>query len=208
MDLDGFKRGVPRVPENVNDYADAWVRKLLADRIADELQQTSNPSKRRSSFAAVICDGRRSAQGNVGDLIFVIRCSTMQMPTTLEYASRRRLNLLGGWFAHRAEVGSIFSNEFSQIVIEFDRDALSYDEVVDKLEEVGDGGGRVQEDQAHRVITYVSPDGAEFVFDMNAGRLEMSFGVRDCMKIVEAAGKYKLALAGGPSALLAAPTHD
>jgi hypothetical protein len=136
-DLDGFKRG-NRVPDSVNDHADAWVCRLLADQIADELQRIYNRAKealelRRRDMGIEA----ENAQGNVDTPYFRYAVDTMQNPdAAAEYAIVRRLNLLTGWLAHRTAIASIFSNEFSQVVIEFDRSGFSYDDIVDKLEEV------------------------------------------------------------------------
>ncbi len=207
-DLSGFKRGVHRVPQSLNDRADTWVRRLLADQVADDLQGVYNTSKKalqlRGRDMRIVAE---DAQGNVDTPFFRYSVEAMQNPEdAAEYAVVRHLNLLRGWLERRTEIGSIFSNEFGQIVIEFEGKALTYEDVVDKLEEVSAGaGGDVEEDRRRQRITYASPDGAKFVLDLNVGRLEMSFGVRDCMKIIDAARDYKLVLAGEPSPMLALP---
>ena len=92
------------------------------------------------------------------------------------------------------------------MVIEVDSRALVYADVVDRLEDIqAANGGSLQEDIGAKRVAYSAPDGAEFVIDLGRGRLEMSFGGRSGLEIIDAARSYKLQLTGPHSAMLMAP---
>ena len=95
------------------------------------------------------------------------------------------------------------------MVVEFETSVLDYDEFVDKLENVKlAAGGSLEEDVNAKRVTYTAPDGAQFAVDLREGRLEMSFGRRRCLEIIEiidAARDYQLDLTGRSSVMLTSP---
>ncbi len=209
--LDGFSKRVHDVPDRLADSANRWIHRLLQDRVTRELQSIYNKSK--EALALKRRDMRLEAEDGQGDLhtpIFRYSIETKQNPEDCtEYAIVRRLALRSGWNDHRAAISSIFSKEFECVVVEFETSVLDYDEFVDKLENVKlAAGGSLEEDINAKRVTYTAPDGAQFAVDLGEGRLEMSFGRRRCLEIIEiidAARDYQLDLTGRSSVMLTSP---
>jgi hypothetical protein len=146
-------------------------------------------------------------QGELDAPMFRYSVASSQNPANCkEYAIQRRLVLRSGWTDNRSAIESIFGSQFQRMVIEIDFRALAYADIVDRLEDVqAANGGSLQEDIGAKRVSYSAPDGAEFVIDLGRGRLEMSFGGRSGLEIIDAARNYKLQLTGPHSAMLAAP---
>ncbi|MBH5371075.1 hypothetical protein [Bradyrhizobium glycinis] len=61
-----------------------------------------------------------------------------------------RLELRQGWAAHREALDELFSDEFQQLVVEFDSMDDSFDSLVNRLEDIADAlGGEVDDDDRH-----------------------------------------------------------
>ena len=80
--MKGFdkKRG-HTVPSGISEAADRWVSKLLADEVADELQELQNRAKkelgiRLQDMRLAVADG----QGSLDSKIFRYSIDTMQNP--------------------------------------------------------------------------------------------------------------------------------
>ena len=85
----------------------------------------------------------------------------------------------------------LFSDEFHQLVVEFDSMDDSFDALVDRLEEIADAsGGDVDEDDRHQRITY-SREGARFTFDLEKRRSEIAFGRKSALEL-DAAQQFQL----------------
>jgi hypothetical protein len=109
-----------------------------------------------------------------------------------EYYITRRLELRQGWPAHREALEQLFNDEFQQLVVEFESMDDSFDELVDRLEEIRDeGGGEVDDDDRHQRVSY-SRDGATFTFDLARRRLEIRFGRVSALQLVDAAQRFQL----------------
>ena len=205
--IEGFNKR-NKLPNRLADSADRWVRRLLSERITREMQELYSISKEILSLKSR--DMRMESGDGQGELdapMFRYSVASGQNPANCkEYAIQRRLVLRSGWTNNRTEIESIFGSQFQRMVIEIDSRALAYADIVDRLEDVqAANGGSLQEDIGAKRVAYSAPDGAEFVIDLGRGRLEMSFGGRSGLEIIDAARNYKLQLTGPHSAMLAAP---
>lgn len=155
--LDGFDRRIHKVPSRVAEAAERWVRRLLEDRVTQELQRLYNTSK--EALALKARDMRLESDDGQGDLdtaVFRYSIETGQNPEDCtEYMILRRLALRSGWTDHRSAISSIFSKQFRLMVIGFETGVLDYADVVDKLENMrAANGGSVEENiRAERVPT-------------------------------------------------------
>ena len=205
--IEGFNKR-NKLPNRLADSADRWVRRLLSERIAREMQELYSISKEAMSLKSR--DMRMESGDGQGELdapMFRYSLESGQNPANCkEYAIQRRLVLRSGWTDKRSAIESIFASQFQRMVIEIDFRALDYADVVDRLEDMQAAkGGSLQEDIGAKRVAYSASDGAEFVIDLGRGRLEMSFGGRSGLEIIDAARNYKLQLTGPPSAMLALP---
>ncbi len=205
--IEGFNKR-NKLPTRLADSADRWVRRLLSDRITREMQDLYSISKEALSLKSR--DMRIESGDGQGELdapMFRYSVASSQNPANCkEYSIQRRLVLRAGWTDNRSAIESIFESQFQRMVIEIDSRALAYADIVDRLEDVqAANGGSLREDIGAKRVAYSAPDGAEFVIDLGQGRLEMSFGGRSGLEIIDAARNYKLQLTGPPSAMLAPP---
>jgi len=205
--IEGFNKR-NKLPNRLADSADRWVRRLLSERITREMQQLYSISKEALSLKSR--DMRMESADGQGELdapMFRYSVASSQNPANCkEYAIQRRLILRSGWTDNRRAIESIFASQFQRMVIEIDFRALAYADIVDRLEDVqAANGGSLQEDIGAKRVAYSAPDGAEFVIDLGRGRLEMSFGGRSGLEIIDAARNYKLQLTGPHSPMLAPP---
>jgi hypothetical protein len=208
--IEGFNKR-NKLPNRLADSADRWVRRLLSERIAREMQELYSISKEALSLKSR--DMRMESGDGQGELdapMFRYSVASNQNPANCkEYAIQRRLVLRSGWTDNRSAIESIFGSQFQRMVIEIDCRALAYADIVDRLGDVqAANGGSLQEDIGAKRVAYSAPDGAEFVIDLGRGRLEMSFGGRSGLEIIDAARNCKLQLTGPHSAMLAAPRVD
>jgi hypothetical protein len=205
--IEGFNKR-NKLPNRLADSADRWVRRLLNDRITREMQELYSIAKETLSLKSR--DMRMESGDGQGELdapMFRYSVASSQNPANCkEYAIQRRLVLRAGWTDNRSAIESIFASQFQRMVIEIDFRALAYADIVDRLEDVqAANGGSLQEDIGAKRVAYSAPDGAEFVIDLGRGRLEMSFGGRSGLEIIDAARNYKLQLTGPHSPMLAPP---
>jgi Caspase domain len=205
--IEGFNKR-NKLPNRLADSADRWVRRLLSERIAREMQELYSIAKEILSLKSR--DMRMESGDGQGELdapMFRYSVASGQNPANCkEYAIQRRLVLRSGWTDKRSAIESIFGSKFQRMVIEIDFRALAYADIVDRFEDVqAANGGSLQEDIGAKRVAYSAPDGAEFVIDLGRGRLEMSFGGRSGLEIIDAARNYKLQLTGPHSPMVAPP---
>lgn len=202
--LDGFSRGYHKVPDRLSDSADGWCNRLLADTVAEDLQTLYQNA--REVLHLKRKDLRKEAD-TLDAPAFRYIVETGQNPEDpSEYYITRRLELRQGWAAHREALDELFSDEFQQLVVEFDSMDDSFDALVDRLEEIADAsGGDVDDDDRHQRVTY-SREGARFTFDLEKRRLEIAFGRKSALELVDAAQQFQLGV-GRSSPMLAAPSR-
>ncbi|MER9185929.1 caspase family protein [Mesorhizobium australicum] len=192
--LAGFTRGYHTVPSQPTDSAEAWCQRLLAERVAEELQELYEAA--RKALNARRKDVQKADDAGGGDLdtaAFRYSIETGQNPEDpAEYIIRRRLELRDGWDAHRAAIDEIFGDEFDRLVVEFERMDDTFDALVEKLEDIQESqGGDVHDDDRTKRATY-ERDGVTFTFDLTKRRLEISFGRSGTLELVDAAQKFQL----------------
>ena len=144
--------------------------------MAEELQDLYE--RAREALNARRKDVQKVEHAGAGDLdtaAFRYSVETGQNPEDpAEYVIRRRLELRQGWAEHRAAIDEIFGNEFDRLVIEFESMDDTFDDLVDKLEDIQDSqGGKVDDDDRTKRATYTR-DGVTFTFDLKQRRLEIS----------------------------------
>jgi hypothetical protein len=201
--LNGFSRGYHKVPDRLSDSADSWCNRLLADAVEDELQELYQNV--RDVLHLKRKDLRKEAD-TLDAPAFRYIVETGQNPEDpSEYYITRRLELRQGWAAHREALDELFSDEFQQLVVEFDSMDDSFDALVDRLEDIADAsGGEVDDDDRHQRVTY-SREAARFTFDLEKRRLEIAFGRKGALELVDAAQQFQLGV-GSSSPMLAAPS--
>ncbi|MGR9281434.1 caspase family protein [Rhizobium johnstonii] len=204
--LDGFQRGFHTVPTQLSDSADNWCHRMLTARIAEELQELYQNA--RAALGVRRRDLRKEEEEGAGDLdtpAFRYIIESGQNPEDpAEYYIRRRLELRQGWASHRDAIDELFRNEFQLLVVEFESMDDTFDDLVDRLEDICDEqGGGVEDDDRHKRVSY-RRDGVTFTFDLRKKRLEISFGQSGALQLVDAAQKFQLGI-GRSSPMLAAP---
>lgn len=201
--LDGFSRGYHKVPDRLSESADGWCNRLLTEAVAEELQTLYQNA--RDVLGLKRKDLRKEAD-TLDAPAFRYIVETGQNPDDpSEYYITRRLELRQGWPAHREALDELFSDEFQRLVVEFDSMEESFDARVDRLEDIGEAsGGDVDDDDRDQRVTY-SRDGASFTFDLKKRRLEIAFGRKSALDLVDAAQRFQLGV-GRSSPMLAGPT--
>jgi Caspase domain len=202
--LAGFSRAIHKVPDRLSDAAESWCNRLLADTVAEELQTLYQNT-------LDVLDLKRKDLRKGGDTVdaqaFRYIVETGQNPEDpSEYYITRRLELRQGWTAHREALDELFSDEFQQLVVEFDSMDDSFDALVDRLEDIADAsGGEVYDDDRHQRVTY-SHEGASFTFDLKKSRLEIALGRMSALELVDATLQFQLGV-GRSSPMLATPSR-
>ena len=203
--LDGFSRGYHKVPDRLSESADGWCNRLLADTVAEELQTLYQNA--RDVLGLKRKDLRKEAD-TLDAPAFRYIVETGQNPEDpSEYYITRRLELRQGWAAHREALDELFTDEFQRLVVEFDSMEDSFDALVDRLEDIGEAsGGDVEDDDRDQRVTY-SRDGASFTFDLKKRRLEIAFGRKSALDLVDAAQRFQLGVGRSSPMLAAAATR-
>ncbi len=207
--LPGFRRGTHHVPTNLNAAADGWCRQLLSERIAEELQGLY--ASARTELGVRRRDLRKEEEDGAGDLdtpAFRFNIETGQNPDDhTEYYIKRRLELRQGWQAHREAIEALFGDDFEHVVVEFESIDDTFDDLVDRLEDIAEAqGGNIDDDDRSQRISYYR-GGMTFTFDLAKQRLEIAFGRSGTLSLVDAAQQFQLGL-GRASPMLPAPSPD
>jgi uncharacterized caspase-like protein len=206
--LPGFRKSWGHFePASVNDRATGFVRDLLARRIDKEIQELYEAVKdnfglRRREIVRKSGDG----QGNLDTDYFRFSIDTRQSRSDpASYVIVRRLVLRGEPGERQDEIDETFGAMFERIVVKVMPDALSYDDLVDLLEDVEEAiGGELSDEEHLERLTYAAPDGTRIRFDVESGQVSLSGGGRQSASMLLArAHQYRFGLAG-PSQLLLA----
>jgi Caspase domain len=209
--LDGFKRGFHTVPDSLSVSASSWVSRLLAAKVGEELQQLYSQAKEILGLRRKdVRQGNDIGSGDLDTPVFRYSIETEQNPSDpSEYVIYRRLSLREGWADNREAIGRIFGDEFNQLVVEFETISVTFDELVEKLEDIQEQhGGKVEEDERIERAIYTTSDGSAFSFDLAKRRLEVSFGRSGCLDLVDAARDFQLGLTGRNSPMLLSSTQQ
>jgi hypothetical protein len=206
--LPGFSRSRGHFePDSVNARATDFVRTLLAERVDEEIQELYEAAKdnfglRRREI------GRESSggQGNLDTEFFRFSLDTRQSRSDpASYVIVRRLVLRGEPSEREEEIDQTFGSLFDRVVVEVSSNDLSYDDLVDLLEEIESGvGGKLREEEHLERITYTAPDGTRIRFDVGSGRISLCGGGRQrASALLARVRQYRFGLAR-PSRLLLA----
>jgi hypothetical protein len=203
--LNGFQRGFHTVPDRPSESADSWCSRLLADTVAEEIQ---NLYQHARDVLGLKRRDLRKEEDTLDAPVFRYVVETGQNPVDpTEYYITRRLELRQGWAAHRESLEQLFTDGFKRLVVEFDSMEHSFDDLVDRLEDIcEEAGGDVDDDDRQQRVSY-SRDGATFIFDLARRRLEIEFGRMSAFQLVDAAQRFQLGVSRS-SPMLAAPSAD
>ena len=202
--LTGFQRGVHKVPDQLSDKNSAWVNRLMTDNVEAELEDFYKRSKQATRLRRRdMTVGSEFGDGDLDTPKFRYSVQARQSPDNpARYEIVRRLELKKGWRKQRESIDLIFGEEYERLVFETSATDLNYDDLVDRLEDIEEKhGGHVDEEPGLQRVSWVAPDKARLTFDLNAGRLEMSFGQRGGLNLVDAAQSLRPNLGGKTSAL-------
>ena len=202
--LAGFQRGVHKVPDQLSDKNSAWVNSLMSDNVQTELEDFYKRSKKATRLRRRdIAVGTELGDGDMDTSKFRYSVQTRQSPENpARYEIVRRLELKKGWRGQREAIDLIFGEDYERLVFETDATDLDYDDLVDRLEDIEEQhGGTVDEEPGKQRVSWVAPNRARLTFDLKAGRLEMSFGQRGGLDLIDAAQDLRPNLGGKPSAL-------
>ena len=207
--LNGFSKKFRHfVPERVNDAATGFIRDLMEDEIAGEIQALYEHAKdvfrlKRKATSLEIDVGQASLDTDV--FRFSIEAA-QDVSEASGYVVIRRLDLREGAASRLEEIDTVFGDMFNRIVVQQRGDPLDFDDLVDQLEDIAETrGGAVRDELARDRVSYFMPDGTNLVFDIgrNLVRLERG-GKQDCGQLLEHARQYRFGLTAR-STLLAGP---
>ena len=92
-------------------------------------------------------------------------------------------------------------------MIEFESMDETFDDLVERLENIRDDqGGEVDDDDRNQRVAY-ERDGVTFTFDLKKRRVEISFGQSGALELVDVAQRFRLGI-GRASPMLAAPPRS
>ena len=198
-------RSKHREPDGHSDSADKFCRGLLDKQIREEIQQFYQATL--AAFGARRKEVQKGEDYGAGDLayqFFRYSIHSGQNPDDhTEYVIYRTLELRDGWDAHRDAIEEVVDCEFDRLVITFSRMKVSFDDLVEILEDIRDThGGELEDDDRAKRVTYSRND-ACFTFDLNTRRLEIEIAGADTLDILDGVRDFQLGNAR-PSPMLAA----
>lgn len=193
-----------KVPDTLSDKNSAWVNRLMSDNVQSELEDVYKRSKKATRLRRRdMTVGSEFGDGDLETPKFRFSVQTRQSPDNpARYEIVRRLELKKGWRNQRDAIDLIFGEDYERLVFETDTESLDYDDLVDRLEDIEEiHGGHVDEEPGSQRVSWVSPERARLTFDLKAGRLEMAFGQRGGLNLVDAAQNLRPNLGSTTSAL-------
>ena len=202
--LTGFQRGVHKVPDALSDKNSAFVNRLMSDNVEAELEDFYKRSKKAPRLRRRDMQvGSEFGDGDLDTPKFRYSVQTRQSPDNpARYEIVRRLELKVGWRSQRDAINLIFAEDYERLVFETNATDLDYDDLVERLEDIEEKhGGHVDEEPGLQRVSWAAPDKARLTFDLKVGRLEMSFGQRGGLDLIDAAQSLKPNLGGKASAL-------
>ncbi|MEE4183094.1 MULTISPECIES: caspase family protein [Pseudomonas] len=195
-----------REPIGFSESADKFCRTLLDTQIKEEIQEIYQATI--AAFGARRKDVQKGEDYGAGDVAyeyFRYSVNSGQNPDDhSEFVIYRTLQLRDGWHNHREAIEDIFDRDFDHLVIDFARLKLSFDDLVDSLEDVRDAhGGEIDDDDRTMRVTYSTGEAA-FTFDLRRHRLEIQIAGADALDILDGVKHFQLGNAK-PSPMLEAP---
>ena len=184
------------MPTQLSESANNWCHRLLAERVAEELQELYQNA--RVALGARRKDLRKEEEFGGGELdtpAFRYIVESGQNPQDpAEYYIKRRLELRQGWPTHRAAINELFGSVFDQLVVEFESLDHTFDDLVERLEDIKDEqGGEVNDDDRRQRVTYSRED-VTFTFDLRKRQLTISLGQSGALLLIDAAQRLQLGI--------------
>lgn len=207
--LDGFNTGSHKVPKTLSVSANSWCQRLLANRISEEIQELYIEAKtalglRRKALQKESGDG--GADLDAPGFRYSIE-SGQNPDDPSEYYITRRLTLRQGWDASRDAIHQLFGNQFQLLVVDFDKMDVSFDDLVEQLEDIAlSQGDEVEDDDDVKKRVSYRQANTKFTFDLKKRRLEISFGMKGSLNLVDAAQAFQLGISAA-SPMLPGPAN-
>lgn len=174
--LEGFSAAKRhRVPSDHNDAAELWCRRLLDEQVAEYLQHIYDTSK------SALKGGRRRVGkehdlglGEVHSDVFRYSIVAGQNPDDpSEYEIRHTLELRENWEAERDAIEEILDRDLDSLIISFSRLDVSFEELVERIEDIREAnGGDVEDDSRTGCVSYSNGD-TTFNFNVKQRLLEI-----------------------------------
>ena len=187
-DLSGFNKRRHWVPEDYNEHTDAWVGQLLEETVAEDVQEIYSTSKQVLNLRRKDTSREANSEGGSVDTpAFRYSIEPGQSPQDpVEYVIVRRLVLRDHWTALRETIEQIFGDAFDLLVIEFNSAGVSFNDLVDKLEDIeSDTGGSLDDNEHQLRVCLHLPNGPFLVFDLGASRLEVAIPGTHSIRLLE-----------------------
>jgi hypothetical protein len=199
-ELPGFVRGRHRLPTEHGRGAEQFVHALGEPALAAEIREIYERAKRllglrRRDLVQALAQGG----GNVDAPQFQFALELGLDPGDVTCALwQRRVVLLVGPRALPGEFDQVFPVACDELVVPFEVREVSFDVLVDRLEDFADvHGGQVAEEQAIGFASLATADGSRIGLDLAAGELSLRFlGVEGCRELLLEAQRRHAELAG------------
>lgn len=200
--LKGFSKARSHfVPTAHYEKVDRFVRDLLAERIADELQDLYRAVKQtfglKSSGVLFQSD---TGLGDIETDFFRYSVVAQQSPDDPGmYRVTHQLVLRQAADAPMLEkIDEVFGGQFKALVVETKKDFIGFADLVEKLEELSNTyGGTVDDEPATELVTYARDDGVWITFYVASGRIEISTkGQRSVNALLTSARQFRFGLIG------------
>jgi len=160
--------------DNVSERTNSFVVGHLESQVDEEIQELYNATKQAFRFRRKAIDQEsEGGQGRLDTDLFRFQIETRQNPEDpSEYTITKRLELREGAEGRIEELDDLFGAIFERIVVETQRLKLSFDDVVEKFEDIQEAyGGELKEDQASQQVTFTFAGGPTVCVDLANHRL-------------------------------------
>lgn len=155
--------------DNVTDRTNSFVVGHLESQVNEEIQELYDATKEAFGFRRKAIDQQsEGGQGRLDTDLFRFQIETRQNPDDpSEYIISKRLELREGAEGRVEELDDLFGAIFERIVVETQRLKLSFDDVVEKFEDIEEAyGGQMKEDQANQQVTFSFAGGPTVCVDL------------------------------------------
>lgn len=195
------------VPKTHSSSVDAWVGRMLAERISAELDNLKALAKkvlglRRNDAPIELDDGSGSL--DTPYFRYAIMCD--QNPGDVaEWRIRRHLTLRDGWEEARDGIEEVFAGtDFQHLVVDIDASKARFDDLADALEALADQTGGQFDEQTREKRLCFETEQVRLTIDLKAARVELRIDADSNLEIVERARGLSLGWRH-PSPLLPPP---
>lgn len=155
--------------DKVNERTNNFIVGHLEAQVDDEIQELYDATKAAFGFRRKAMDQEsEGGQGRLDTDLFRFRIETRQNPEDpSEYSITKRLELREGAEGRLEELDDLFGAIFERIVVETQRLKLSFDDIVEKFEDIEEAyGGQLKEDLANQQVTFTFAGGPTVCVDL------------------------------------------